>query len=258
MCTSVAPTVPLASDRTVWGGRLGLAPGFGVFLGQTGDNRLHHHWAHQLTIGLDGPAQIDAGDRVLRGTGFFIRAGAPHKVLQGRQLLVFLDPGTAVARALCEQIDPTHLLAPLPGAMERMLRDVLTCDLSAQEALQRIAATVLPARREDPRLARVTEALLHAAPVVSAQPSRAQLAALLGVSPSRFSHWFCAQTGMPLRSYRKWLRLVLGLQHALQGGTLTAAAHQAEFADQAHFSRTFVQMFGVRPSELVSAIRLAG
>lgn len=61
---------------------------------------------------------------------------------------------------------------------------------------------------------------------------------------------------MPLRSYRKWLNLVHGLEQALRGQNLTAAAHQAEFADQAHFSRTFMQMFGVRASDVLAQVRL--
>jgi AraC-like DNA-binding protein len=114
-----------------------------------------------------------------------------------------------------------------------------------------------------PQTVRVTDARLQTVLATLAQPdaldrahSRGQLAALVGLSETRFSHWFREHTGMPLRSYRKWLRLVRGLEHALRGGNLTDAAHQAAFADQAHFSRTFLQMFGVRASDLVSSIHL--
>ncbi len=86
------------------------------------------------------------------------------------------------------------------------------------------------------------------------ETGRQRLAKLAGLSESRFSHWFREQTGMPLRSYRKWLRLVHGLEQVLGGHNLTVAAYEADFADQAHFSRTFVQMFGVKPSEAFAQI----
>ncbi len=85
---------------------------------------------------------------------------------------------------------------------------------------------------------------------------RSGLATLVGLSESRFSHWFREQTGMPLRSYRKWLRLIVGLEHVLKGLSLTGAAHAAQFADQAHFTRTFVEMFGVRPSDALPQVHL--
>jgi AraC-like DNA-binding protein len=53
---------------------------------------------------------------------------------------------------------------------------------------------------------------------------------------------------MPVRSYRKWLRLVRGIEHVLAGDRLTDAAHGAGFSDQAHFTRTFVATFGINPS----------
>lgn len=61
---------------------------------------------------------------------------------------------------------------------------------------------------------------------------------------------------MPLRSYRKWLRLIFGMESALRGHNLTEAAHEARFADQAHFSRTFSLAFGVSPSEALAHMKM--
>ena len=54
--------------------------------------------------------------------------------------------------------------------------------------------------------------------------------------------------GLPLRRYVLWLRLRDVLLSLAEGASLTEAAHAAGFADSAHMSRTFRDMFGVRPS----------
>jgi AraC-like DNA-binding protein len=56
--------------------------------------------------------------------------------------------------------------------------------------------------------------------------------------------------GIPLRRYLLWLRLIKGIKVALEGVSLTSAAHKVGFSDSAHFSRTFKEMFGLTPSEL--------
>lgn len=64
-------------------------------------------------------------------------------------------------------------------------------------------------------------------------------------------HLFKEQVGIPIRRYILWTRLQVSVQHVLQGETLTQAAHSAGFADSAHFSRTFSDMFGIRPSDVL-------
>ncbi|MDP2745420.1 MAG: helix-turn-helix domain-containing protein [Pseudomonas sp.] len=76
------------------------------------------------------------------------------------------------------------------------------------------------------------------------------------MSPTRFSHWFVEQTGLPLRSYRKWSRLVVALRFVSIGHNLTAAAYAAGFADAAHFSRSFRALFGLDPSSALGHVKL--
>lgn len=77
-----------------------------------------------------------------------------------------------------------------------------------------------------------------------------QIATQFNLSESRFSHWFSDNFGISYRSYRKWLRLLQSFQAIDQDINLTSMAHHAHFSDQAHFSRTCKQMFGIQPSLL--------
>ena len=67
--------------------------------------------------------------------------------------------------------------------------------------------------------------------------------------PLRATHTI-EETGMPLRTYVLWRRLLHVWTLMMQGESLSAAAHAAGFADSAHLSRTSRTMFGLAPSSL--------
>ena len=77
-----------------------------------------------------------------------------------------------------------------------------------------------------------------------------EVARLVHLSPSRFRHLFVAETGMPMRTYVLWRRLLRVWSLLMRGATLTSAARAADFADSAHLSRTARAMFGLPPSVL--------
>ena len=76
------------------------------------------------------------------------------------------------------------------------------------------------------------------------------LSTAVALSPSRLSHLFREQVGLPIRRFLLWLRLREALSAVARGESLTTAAHAAGFSDAAHFTRTFRRMLGIAPSEL--------
>ncbi|MGV7852710.1 helix-turn-helix domain-containing protein, partial [Mycobacterium kansasii] len=81
----------------------------------------------------------------------------------------------------------------------------------------------------------VVAAAAHAQAMLGDGPVRTRdLAARVGSSAGRLTHLFTAQTGLPMRRYVLWLRLITALRAVAAGNDLTAAAHSAGFADSAH------------------------
>ena len=76
------------------------------------------------------------------------------------------------------------------------------------------------------------------------------LAALAHLSPSRLSHVFKAHVGVPIRQFVLWTRVRTVVTLAVNGASLTEAAHAAGFSDAAHMSNSFRRMFGFAPSAL--------
>ena len=62
---------------------------------------------------------------------------------------------------------------------------------------------------------------------------------------------------MALRPYILRRRFLKAWERIAQGASLSAAAHEAGFADAAHFSRTSRRMFGFPPSAMQSIGRMA-
>src|SRR6185503_11045895 len=76
-------------------------------------------------------------------------------------------------------------------------------------------------------------------------------AAMAFLSPSRFAHLFKQQVGLPFRRYMLWRKLTRAMLVIGRERTIATAAHEADFADAAHLTRTFYQMVGLAPSLLM-------
>jgi AraC-like DNA-binding protein len=104
-----------------------------------------------------------------------------------------------------------------------------------------------PAPSRDPR---IVDALLRLQSSPAECHGLAQAASHACLSPSRFLHLFKAETGVPFRRYRLWIRMGAALKAMRSGATLTEAAHTAGFSSSGHFSDAFSGMFGMPPSRL--------
>lgn len=242
-----------ATMAAPWTGQMALQPGMGLFRGQAGDNQAHSHWAHQLSIGIGAPVRVVADAGTTQAHAVFIPANSAHQLMPGKMMTLYLDPTTDEARAILAMLPGSAGIVDAPAPLIAIAEASFGEDQPPQRGFlqfrARLQLDALPAR--DARLDAVLSLLQSSLDQETASGRRA-MAAALGISDSRFSHWFREATGMPVRSYKKWLRLVRGIEQVLAGGRLTDAAHSAGFSDQAHFTRTFVEMFGLSPSNALA------
>ncbi|CAN5834030.1 hypothetical protein BH24GEM1_BH24GEM1_27200 [soil metagenome] len=71
------------------------------------------------------------------------------------------------------------------------------------------------------------------------------------LSPSRFTHLFSDAIGLPFRRYLLWRKLSRAMEEFACGSNLSQSAHSAGFADSAHLTRTWIQMFGITPTMML-------
>ncbi len=223
--------------------RLFLWEGGALFIGPLADTSPHKHHAAQITIGLDGPFRILQNGTWQESRAIAIPPNQPHQLDGGPSALAIalVDGATPLGRAIAAGNVAPRCAAL--GALPTSLAEAqgFCAHLSGHSLLQ-------PAPEVDRRIARVLAALATPA---DAPPKAAALASLAALSESRFLHLFKQSTGLPLRRYILWRRIMAALESATQGADLTTAAHHGGFADSAHFSRTFRESFGLSPSSLL-------
>jgi AraC-like DNA-binding protein len=229
--------------------------GWAVFAGPLDHNAPHAHSTAVYLAGLYGSFRLRiAGSGWKTCRSAVVRAGVPYEFDVGGDPLgvIYLEPDVAGADALASLVSGGEAVdgvliggsdpSPLREYFERRPDAIdLRGDMQEVVAFGRKRAR----RMMDARIARAVAALQDAA---DEELSAAGAAAAAGLSPSRFQHLFTQEVGVPFRRYRGWQRLRAAIREAAQGTSLTAAAHAAGFADQAHFSRAFRAAFGAPPS----------
>jgi AraC family transcriptional regulator len=220
----------------------------------------HSHHAIQIVFAIDGTVAIRGAGGEWRDTrGLIVRPDAEHSY-NGRGVsaaMLFVDPesheGAWLRTALTEDITLvpdarlTVCVPALRAFSERPLESMEVQDVIRHCVLS-LCAGAPPSRRLDERVTRVLRAIREADDL---RLSVEDAAAVAFLSPSRFAHLFKQQVGLPFRRYMLWRKLTRGMLAIGRERTIAAAAHASDFADAAHLTRTFYQMFGIPPSVMM-------
>lgn len=219
----------------------------------------HAHHAIQITFLLDGRFEVGAGSENLAGPVVAIASDAPHTFrAHGAVAFLFVDPESAAGCALTAQLFADRTAANFDSAEALAALDALKQCFSAgageaellrlgREIVPTLPAAAVDAALPDPRVVRM---MAFAAQNLEDKVTLPSAAAHINLSEGRARHLFAAHTGLPFKTYILWLRIERAVQLYGSGHSLTEAAHQAGFADSAHFSRTFRRTFGLPAAAL--------
>ena len=220
----------------------------------------HEHHAIQIVFAIDGEVGIKGkrGDwRMCRGA--IVRQDVVHSFNANGALeaMLFVDPESAegvwLQSALRDDITvvPEKRLVQPVEALQKFIDQPLE-SIGVQEIIklcvQSLCAGAPPSRRLDQRVSRVLTAIRGSDEL---RMSIDDAAAMAFLSPSRFAHLFKQQVGLPFRRYMLWRKLTRAMLIIGREKTISTAAHEADFADAAHLTRTFYQMVGLAPSVLM-------
>jgi AraC family transcriptional regulator, arabinose operon regulatory protein len=202
----------------------------------------------RFTIATDaGEHSVDAV-AIAATTPFSLRSNGAHLICIAAHLVhplykalrVHLDPPIRpLERQAFAHLDADLQLA---GTGALGLDDSVRLTRQVLEIVLRDAPAVPPL---DPRIARIMRRM-----DADFSCTFDQLARELGLSPSRLSHLFTKELGVPFRSYIAWSRLVLAWEMvALQPQmSFTDIAHAWGFSDSSHMARAFHTSLGSTPT----------
>lgn len=243
--------------------QLFLWPDRAVYIGHSLDYEAHEHHAVQICASLKGSFRIHSErweyPREVRAA--LIASDTPHQIetLGHQCVFVYLDPqATAVTRqgvpleqhACIQTWDTFECDAIMPAVVAGAVLSIDTAKCIMDALLQRMDLTPTLNALLDERIQKILRFLHNHSEENSTSEELQQIAHL---SASRLQHLFKQQVGLPLRRYRLWLRIRRVIEQALTYHNLTEAAISAGFADSAHFSRVFKEMFGVPPSVIFAS-----
>lgn len=221
---------------------------------------VHRHQAIQLVYGTD--AEVRLGWSVegpwVSGRLLLVASHQPHimdATAVSLGVTMFIEPETVEGRALAALCPPEGITAldptPAAGALAELFERFLARrgDAAISESARRVVTLLTDG--VEPRQAtneRIVRALAWLNEHIREQVTLDQVAAAVFLSPSRFRHLFVQEMGMGLRPWLLWRRFMRTWGMIMDGATISRAAHEAGFADAAHFTRTSNRMIGVAPS----------
>lgn len=231
-------------------------------IGPSSPLRAHSHGAAELRISMEAPISCLLKEgREIEASSILIPPGVQH---QNR----CEDEVSSVLYLDVESRDYTHLTnrmsregpvyTGLPNllraqqALAQTIREVPDLDDCLEHTRRHIVGAPSAMQMLDARVSRLVRHLKNFP--ADASPVGA-LAASVGLSEDRLHHLFSNEVGIPIHRFRLWIRLKHASHLFLDGHSLTFAAYESGFADSAHFTRTFVRMFGAPPSRLLTQHR---
>lgn len=231
-----------------------------LFVGCPPVAEAHSHYVLEVCLPLDGwlDARTEDGLEVRRAAGLVVGSHTHHWVQFDARLVavVFVGPLTDWGGRLRRFLGPRGM-RELPRTVARNTITGLL-DLScgnhelpvAERACDALLAGVGGFEPPPPADPHVLQAMSLVYRSLEEEVPVRRFAREVGLHERRFGKLFRDHVGMSLRQYRRWIRLRAGLAVALAGESLTTAAHEAGFADSAHFTRTCRQTFGLPPSAI--------
>jgi AraC-like DNA-binding protein len=221
-----------------WQGRLRIEDHAAWWSGSIGDAVSHRHFAAQAVF-ADAPVQLlDSRGALVEGRCLLIEPDVPHRLLP------------SPAAELC-YVEPTVAFGPPDTLRARIPEDAVIVSGGRSELFWNAWLTRTARPPMDPRIGTVLERIDTLLPLGAIR--LADLSGHVPLSTGRLRHLFAAATGMPFQRYILWRRLRVAFDGLVGGSNITDAAHDAGFADAAHFARTIKSMFGIRAGDIFPA-----
>ena len=194
-----------------------------------------------------GVTVVDADGVKHTGNAILIKPMVDHKFL--------LDTGEALHLFLAPYSDFADKLGDVVGDAEIALMPLDALPFTHKSSNKQIFGVLDDVMHKintkiDPRLA----IALHDLEESASSISLVEIANRCDISPSRLRVIAKQELGVSLSALLVWRKLVNAMKILSSGSSLSEAASEGGFSDQAHFTRTMRRVFGITPADSMKAL----
>lgn len=229
---------------------------FGLFTGQLKDNKFHKHYAFQISVSTKSNLALSIKNETnILGNAFFLNSKVEHRLIcDNIQLTILINPLSAVGHQLfmiSGNSDYLTLDENLSNELITLLDKFERKELSFDNLCKLIVNTLTEYKctceqenhLQDDRIIKAIELMdKNFEQVISLE----RVAEYCNLSPTRFLHLFKEKTNLNFRRYQLWNKVVKSLPY-LTKNSITDTAYTFGFSNSSHFTRTFIETFGVTP-----------
>ena len=233
----------------MWDGSVTFGDSWAGYIGRADQNTAHSHVAIQLCIGVGQPATLELPGKVIRAAGVIIGPNVEHRAVAESHPVAFLyvSPDTALGRALNALLQDDGIALASDELLECFRRSTSLSHFV--DALSRLLAITPPI---DHRLYKALN-ILRLDRDGPGCVSRAAQA--VGLSSPRLRCVATHQMGVSLSQWIIWNKLERASKSLAGGSTLSDAAADGGFSDQAHLARMMRRMIGMTPRIAAEVLR---
>lgn len=230
-----------------WLGETHIGETWMLYRGSASDNSPHSHATLQITISLDDFISIsDSKGNVVNGKAIAVKPNVEHKLLPSSRLVLgLIEPQSKISRFISSNLNDKSI---------GIINTELTKQIDWESPLDKLFNNLeldysynsLPL---DPRLTKALN-FLRNAPLKGAIASAAKHS---GISEPRLRSIAKIQLGTPLSKWASWNAIRRSTIALSLGASLSEAALDGGFSDQAHYSRTMKKIMGLTPLQALNS-----
>ena len=229
--------------------------------------QIHQHNAIQITFSFDGSFSVWTEETDwFKAEAILIDSNVPHALqdFAGNQVTCGISPDAVRGSNLQTKLLEGKKIMNLPveefqrwwPIFTKMVENNTPCYEAFDICDQMIDTLTGKEEFHGVMDSRIMDTIYHIHDSLHHDISADALAARVHLSTDRFLYLFKEQLGLPLPQYVLSQRCIVATRAFITGMPLKQAAYEGGFSDPAHFSRTFSQLNGAKPSDYLKQAHL--
>lgn len=235
--------------------------GYSIFLGALPQPKLHSYHMTEILIGNKKPVRLMTENNTYESNVFLVGPDVRHTAvyIEKEMVIIMIDPESDLSRNFTSKYLDKKDIVPLSIKINKEVIKQYFNNPTAENAVKIYTSTINSLGLGDNIKIQKDQRIIDAANYINnlevKKTTTKEIAKHVGLSEGRLIHLFKEQIGIPVRRYLIWRRISDALGVLISGKSPTYAAHEAEFADYAHLSRSFSTMFGYSVSTFFNLIK---